>query len=85
VNTEHLRAFGRRQTLAYNRQPHRLAALPLRVIALVLATYAVWTGEPSGTLLLLTCGIGLFSILLPSVWLFVGEIAAGYHSGAPKA
>jgi len=84
VNTEHLRAFGR-QTLAYNRQPHRLAALPLQMIALTLATYGAWSGDPSGTFVLVTCGLGLFSILVPSVRLFVSEIVTGYRTGAPKA
>src|SRR5689334_21330120 len=69
VSRDSLKAFGR-QTLAFNRQPYRLAAMPFQLIALALATYGAWTGDPSGDLVLVTCGIGLFSILLPSVWLF---------------
>ena len=80
---ERLKAFVRR-TVAYNRQPHRLVALPFQLVAGVLATYLLFTGFESTRLVLAASFIGPFSMVLQGVWWFGEHVVAGYRGSTPK-
>jgi hypothetical protein len=84
VIPDRLRALARR-TVAYNRQPRRLVLLPFQAIALALAAYALWTGDPSRTLALVMVGLVAFGMVFEGVWWFVEYVVAEYRAWAPRA
>jgi hypothetical protein len=83
VTRERLAAFARR-TIAYNRQPRKLALLPFSLAATVLAVYALVTGDPSITLMFVVLGLCLFVTVAEGAWWFAGFVREGYRAGAPK-
>ncbi len=54
--------------IAYNRQPRKLAGIPVRVAVLVLVTWLFWTGSNNSDLWLLVAGLVVGWMLIDLVW-----------------